>query len=176
MTLTTQTQSLSNDFGNFYKATQAYVGMKFNSASALGVGSKLNSWQMSLKASTSGMSGTVYARLYDSSGTQKEQSTTTYSASSINTTTFTNYPFTFSGSTTISNGDYIVCYYDGGDPSYISAEWQTTDVYDGTDSCWITENGGVITSGDAKFELQYTTGSPASSGTRLPPPPAFVRI
>jgi len=171
MSNVTQTQDLSNDTGNFYQSGQTYVGMKFNSASALGVGKKLVSWRMSIRKQGT-PPGTLYARLYDSDDVQKEQSSTTVTASTVSET-FANYTFTFAGTTEIEDGDYVVCQYgestSGSD--YLKAEFQDTDVYDGTDSCWITENGGVNTGADAKFQLVYTGSQPSSGTSRDPPPP-----
>lgn len=174
MTTTTQTQDLANEFGNFYQVTQSYLGIRFNSASALGVGAKLNSFRMSVKR-TNSPSGDLKCRLYPVSPASlddyKEQSSTTYDATDDIDTSFTNKTFNFNGLSTIANGDFLVLFYNGGDGSnYLTAEYQDTDVYDSTNTIYIRENGGDLTTADAKFQLVYTESTPPSSSSLLNPP------
>ena len=155
---TTQEQLTHDDSRNLYQASQGGVGMCINSASALGVGSKLLSYSGFVKAIGS-PTGTLYCRVYNVSGSILAQATTTYDVSTISDADYEEKEFTFDGSFTIASGNFILLWYVEGDGSNFLTTWfRNADVYDGTDSVLGYHHGGVFstnTGDDATMKITY---------------------
>ena len=176
--MTTQSQLLtggSTGDGHFYEAGTSFVGMKFNSVNALGVGETLSQLKCSVKAFGS-PTGDVTAKLYNSGGSVKETSSNTKLAQSISTDDYEWLTFDFTNTIEIANGDILAVHYSSGDGSnWLNAQWHGADVYDSTDTIFASEQTEK-SDGDFTFYFTYGSAPPSSGGTRLPPPPLIARF
>ena len=163
---TEQEQLLSNDNRPIYLVAEGVTGMWLATSDALGVGATLQKFSGFVKASGS-PTGTLYCRVYnqtsppDQSATLETQADTTVDVSTIGTSSYEEIEFEFDGSYTLQTGDFILLWYTEGDGSnYLAVQFQTSDVYDGTDSVagWHqVANGGYIanSSYDATMKITY---------------------
>lgn len=177
--MTTQSQLLtggSTGDGHFYEAGTSYVGMKFNSVNALGVGETLSQLKCSVKAFNS-PTGDVTAKLYNSGGSVKETSQLPHiQAESISTSDYEWLTFNFSNTVTIANGDILAVHYSSGSGSnWLNAQWHGADVYDSTDTIFASEQTEK-SDGDFTFYFTYGSAPPSDAVTFMPPPPAWVQI
>jgi len=173
-------QTVTNDAGWLalgQSNDRLFVGVKILSSNAA-VGATLSSLTFTLKAVGS-PTGTVSAVLLASDQTTvKATSTNTLDLSTL-TSDYIDYVFSFGGSVTISANDNAginnpasgtdnsnQCRFKVCDPS----EYSDQDATEKRTSGWTTYSG-------RSTSWCYNEASPpSSSGTRLPPPPAFVRI
>tara|TARA_Y100001951_G_C11248131_1_gene244672 strand:+ start:463 stop:981 length:519 start_codon:yes stop_codon:yes gene_type:complete len=156
---TSQEQLQQNFLQNAKQSGQAGVGLYLATADALGVGSKLISYTTFVTKQGS-PTGTIYCKVYNSDSL-KTTATTTYDASSISSSpTLDEKAFSFDGSYTLADGDFILMWYDEGDSSnYLQAGAYTSDVYDGTDSVLGYQHDDTFknTSGwDPTFKMTYS--------------------
>ena len=162
------------DFGN----TQS-IGYSFYSGSNPVIGNVVTQATFRLFSSSTPGSFTISCRIYDSSGNLQETSTNTIDANLIPSGGAV-YTFTFAGSHTIALQDYIAV--TPGDSSFavlMSMKNSGATSYSG---CRQTAGSAPTFFSPERFPTDVTVTysapapPPASGGTRLPPPPAFVRF
>ena len=159
-----QEQLLTDDVRNAYLTSQGGAGMWLATADALGVGAKLKKFSGWVKA-VGTPEGTLYCRVYNqtsppsTSASLETSATTTYDVSTLSTSVYAEIEFEFDGTYTLQVGDFILLWYTQGSGSgYLSIQFQTTDVYDGTDSTagWHhTSNYRQNNSYDATMKITY---------------------
>jgi hypothetical protein len=118
--------------------------------------------------------GDVTAIVLDSSGSTRETSTTTYDITSISNSSFEQKEFTFSG-LQVNLGDYIMI-----DCSDITTSHDSMCL-GGTDTssspCYDISNGSSTINEYTDRQTSFIfagSSTPASSGTLLPPPVAWI--
>jgi len=160
-----QEQLLTDDGRPIYKVTEGGTGMWLATSEALGVGATLKKFSGFVKASGS-PTGTLYCRVYNQtsppslSATLETQADTTFAANTISTSSYEEKEFIFDGSYTLKVGDFILLWYTEGSPAYLLVQFQSSDVYDGTDTQagWHQVDGGGFianSSFDATMKITY---------------------
>jgi len=152
-----QEQLLHNDQTSLGHNSSTYEsGMKFATASALGVGAKLVSYTMFLAKGSLGVGNTnlVTSRLYTSAGVLKETSNTFDPQTLPTHPTYQEVLLDFSGTVTIADGDYVTFYFNSGGGDYLHAHYQNTDVYDSTNTIMF-RNSGTFVGEDNTFKITY---------------------
>jgi len=160
-----QEQLLTDDGRPIYLTTEGGTGMWLATSDALGVGATLKKFSGFVKAAGS-PTGTLYCRVYNQttppslSATLETQATTTIDVSTIGSS-YAEIEFEFDGTYTLKTGDFILLWYtEGSGAAYLLVQFQSSDVYDGTDTQagWHQVDGGGFianSSFDATMKITY---------------------
>ena len=150
------------------------IGCQFDAGSGY-TGVNITQVTFFLKRLSSGSSTNLQATIYDSSGTLQATSTNSIASSSLSTSGFTTCVFTISH--TLADGDRIAVF-NGVTGTYTLRPQQSNNLGSGQNPQLVEFQGGTWNANSSymiNFCMTYS-GGPGAGGTRLPPPPAFVRI
>ena len=179
--MTTWEQLLENTFANL-QVDSPVLGERVVNIDSVLFGVSLTSVTFKLKKN-GGATGTLTAGVFNSAGLNLIHTFGTMSASSVSTSA-TDYTFdTTAMSGTLAVGDTIGIHFDPIGGGTVSMYVQGTDPFDGTNTVncsWLNyltpPAWGVETGSDRYFIFIGAIPPPASTGTRLSPPPIMVRF
>ena len=155
-----------------FNSTYPLMGQRFLTGNTV-IGKKLSTatfWCKEIGAST----GNVQAQLLNSSGSVLETSTNTIDTSTVGTS-LAACTFNFSNTNEIANGDLIMLSRDTGNFNNDFALFTSEPTDQASNTGFNYSVSGAVNY-DCALDLTLDAAPPSSSGTRLPPPPAFVRI
>ena len=153
--------------------THPSTGERFITGSVL-MGENINWIKLSLKIGTGSPTGTIYWRIWNSSGTKLHDFGTS-SASTIGadySMIGANSPVQYTG--TLAANDVIGAEYAGDGSNYLHQEQSTSSVYSYGNWTKKPATAPEQKTNDLVFTVSYGDPEPSSAGTRLPPPPIVL--